>query len=274
MCIRKLLFATVFGFGLFVGSPKVEASIITDIVIIVDESGSMATVQNNLRNTIGQFASILAAGGLDARFSLIGYGNSQVVPRLLSDLTSAADFALAASNLQVSGSTEPGYIASMFGLNALDNQSSLISFRQNSIKNLILFTDEPSNGDSTFVGTYNGAAITKSVVDDVLKMNDALFNAVIRGASTITSYGDLATGNGGQVFDLELFNTTNQQQISDFVDNFANAKLKETLDFCVLNPTAPACINKVPAPASTVLLSFGFVALLLSRRRKGFSLKA
>lgn len=275
MNIKQLLLLPVISLALLLSSPKTEATIITDIVIIVDESGSMGTVQTNLRNTIGQFASILAAGGLDARFALIGYGNNQIVPRLLSDLTSAANFSLAANNLVASGFIEPGYLASLFGLNALDNQSSLISFRQNSIKNLIIFTDEPSNGDTTARGTYNGAAVTQGVVDSVLKQNNALFNAVIRGSSTITSFSALATGNGGQVFDLALFNTTNQQQISDFVDAFANAKLQETLDFCVINPTAPACnTSSVPAPATMMLFSLGFVVLGLSRRRKVLAAKA
>src|SRR5690606_27283117 len=160
---------------------------------------SMGTVQTNLRNTIGQFASILAAGGLDARFALVGYGNSQIVPRLIADLTTAANFALEAANLVASGSTEPGYLATLFAINALDNQNPLFSFRNNSIKNIIIFTDEPTNGDTVARGTYQGAQVTQDVVDAVLKDNNALFNAVLSGTGANNSYGSLATGNGGQV---------------------------------------------------------------------------
>lgn len=267
MKLQHLLFAPLLALGLLISAPKAEAAIVTDIVIIVDESGSMGTVQTNLRNTIGQFASILAGGGLDARFALVGYGNSQVIPRLIADLTTAANFALAAANLQINGGTEPGYLATLFALNALDNQNPLISFRNNSIKNIIIFTDEPSNGDTVARGTYQGAQVTQGVVDSVLKDNNALFNAVLSGTTTNNSYANLATGNGGQVFNLSLFNTTNQQQISDFVDDFAARKLQETLDFCDLNPTAPAC-NPTSVSAPATLALFGMGMMLLGLRRK------
>ena len=265
MKLPHLLFAPLLALGLLISAPRAEAAIVTDIVIIVDESGSMGTVQTNLRNTIGQFASILAAGGLDARFALVGYGNSQIVPRLIADLTTAANFALAAANLVASGGTEPGYLATLFALNALDNQNQLINFRNNSIKNIIIFTDEPTNGDTR--GTYGGAQVTQGVVDSVLKDNNALFNAVLSGAGANNSYGSLATGNGGQVFNLSLFNTTNQQQISDFVDDFAARKLQETLDFCDLNPTTPAC-NPTSVSAPATLALFGIGMMLLGLRRK------
>lgn len=269
MKLQHLLLVPLLALGLVLAPPKAEAAIITDIVIIVDESGSMGTVQTNLRNTIGQFASILAAGGLDARFALVGYGNAQIVPRLLSDLTSAANFATAAAGLQINGAFEPGYLATLFALNALDNQNPLISFRSNSIKNIIIFTDEPSNGDTIARGTYQGAQVTQSVVDGVLKDNNALFNAVLSGASTINSYSALATDNGGQVFNLSLFNTTNQQQISNFVDDFAASKLRETLDFCVINPTAPACNpGTISAPATMALFGLGVMLLGLRRRNR------
>jgi len=280
MNIKKFLLGPVICLTLLLGHQRVEAAIVTDIVIIVDESGSMGTVQANLRNNIGQFASILSAGGLDARFALVGYGNAQIIPRLLSDLTNAANFATAALGLQVNGGTEPGYIASLFAMNALDNQNPLISFRQNSIKNLIIFTDEPSNGDSQTIGgeprfgSYNNAVVTQNVVDSVLKENNALFNAVVSGTSTINSYSNLATGNGGQVFNLSLFNTNNQQQIAEFVDDFANAKLQETLDFCVLNPSSPACNpTRISTPATLMLFSIGFMGIAIGRRRKSSDIR-
>lgn len=102
------LFGTI-GLAVTLGMASAShAAIITDIVMLVDESGSMGNVQTNLRNNIGSFASILSAGGIDARYGLVGYGNSGVRPRMLTDLTSPAAFATAAQGLLINGGTNPG----------------------------------------------------------------------------------------------------------------------------------------------------------------------
>lgn len=230
----------------------------TDIVMIVDESGSMSTVQSNLINNIGLFASILADGGVDAQFALVGYGSSVRTGgsnyiRSLTDFVNAAGFATAAANLVVNGATEPAFDASAFALNALVSENANFSFRNDAVKNLIIYTDEPSNGDSEY--NFNKT-------DALLKSNNALYNAVLQGDSTISSLGGLATGNGGQVFDLQGLNTTDQSVVTAFVETFANAKLQETLDFCTLNPSDPACVNvDVPEPTSLAIFALGLIGL-------------
>lgn len=249
---------------------QANAAIISDIIMLVDESGSMGNVQVNLRNNIGTFASILAAGGVDARFGLVGYGNSSVRPRMLTDLTSAANFATAAQGLQINGGTEPGYSAVAFALNAIDNQSSLFSFRANSVKNIIIFTDEPSNGDNCNPGCQTGGnSTTQADADALLTQNNALFNAVLRGASTIASYDDLYLNHGGNLYDLNGLNTTNQTVIANFVDAFARSKLQEIVDFCTLNPNDPACQGggTVPEPGTLALLGVALLGLRAVRRK-------
>lgn len=241
-----------------------QAAILTDIVMIVDESGSMGTVQANLRNNIGTFANILSAGGIDARFALIGYGNSAVVPRTLTTFTTAGGFATAALGLQINGGTEPGYTSIAYALNAFG--SSGLTYRPNAVTNVILFTDEPSNGDTAQRG--GGTAWTYSLIDQLLTDSDALFNAVLSGSTTITSYGGLATGHGGQVFALSGLNTSNQTVVENFVTAFAEAKLQETLTFCQLNPTAPQCQgNSVPEPGSMALIGLGLLGVAGLRRK-------
>lgn len=252
-------------FGL-VGTAQ-AAPIKTDIIMIVDESGSMGNVQTNLRNNIGLFASILDSFGIDARYGLVGYGSSTVAPRMLTDLTDATSFATAAQGLLINGGTEPGYTASAFALNGLDGQTPTFSFRNDAVKNLIIYTDEPSNGDTTARGAIGGAAVNATNLDALIKSENALYNAVLRNSGTINSYQDLATGNFGAVFDLNSLNTTNQDVVRAFVVAFAEAKAQETIDFCDRNPNDPACQNVVSAPGTLALAGLGLFGLAALRRR-------
>ncbi len=85
MKLKNLLASTLVGVSALMGlTSQSQAAIATDIIMIVDESGSMGTEQVNLRNNIGLFASILSNGGVDARYGLVGYGSSGVEPRMLT----------------------------------------------------------------------------------------------------------------------------------------------------------------------------------------------
>ena len=257
MKLKQTLSALIAAVGLTVASAS-HAVIYSDIVMMVDESGSMGTVQANLRNNISNFASILQAGGLDVRFALVGYGSSnQYLPRTMTNFTNAAGFATAAAGLVASGGTEPGYAAIEFALT-----SPTLTWRSNAVKNLIIFTDEPSNGDP--------AGTTQATADLALTTANALFNAVLSGTTTINSYDDLYNAHGGNLYDLTQLGSNNQTTVQNFVTAFANSKLQETIDFCTANPTAPECQGgNVPEPGSLALLGLGMAGLAGLRRRGG-----
>ncbi|PKO38951.1 MAG: hypothetical protein CVU33_06705 [Betaproteobacteria bacterium HGW-Betaproteobacteria-6] len=262
MKLNRFVASMVFTAALGASSAS-HALIQSDIVFMVDESGSMSNVQTNLRNNIGTFASILLAGGLDVRFALVGYGNSAVVPHVLTDFTNATNFATAALGLVASGGTEPGYTTTAFSLNAFGGTN--LNYRTNAVKNLMIFTDEASNGDTITRG--GGTAWTEALVDAQLTANNALFNAITRSGA-VASYADLATNHGGQTFDLNGLNTTDQTVVGAFVQAFATAKLKETIDFCTANPTAPECQgSSVPEPGSLALLGLALAGLTGLRRK-------
>jgi hypothetical protein len=238
---------------------NVNAAVIkTDIVFIVDESGSMGSVQTNLRNNIGLFASILSAGNVEAKYALVGYGSGSDNIRQLTDFVDAATFATFAANLVASGGSEPAFDAIAFALNSLAAEPSSFSYRADAISNLIILTDEPDNGGLT--------SFTEA--DAFLSANNALFNAVLSGSDTLSSIGGLATNNGGSVFDLNLFGSNDAQVVNDFVTNFASVKLQETLTFCQQNPNDPACTTSTLVPLPPLAALFGMaIAGVLFRRK-------
>ena len=119
-------------------------AVATDVVLVIDESKSMATEHKWISSMVQQLeASLIAQGIGPNRYALVGFGGQSSGSHFRghkhtvrgSDWFSAADMAVAASTLIVKGGIEDGYD----GMNyALQNYT----YRDHAILSMILITDE------------------------------------------------------------------------------------------------------------------------------------
>jgi len=229
---------------LLVAVPSAQAAYIpADIVFMIDESGSMGGTQANVVNKIGDFTNALAAGGVNVQYGLIGYGQSanSGQPHLVSNLTNEAGFITAMDTLVTSGGTEPGYDATIYGLNN-------ITYRTNSVKNLILVTDEYSNGDINSLAAAD-AALTSA---------NALWNGIINLSQN--NFSTLATNHGGQLFNIYAFGS----DPATFIADFSQAKLQEIQQQAI----EQGITGVVPEPATMLLMGIGLAGAALRRRKR------
>ncbi|MFN9605166.1 MAG: putative Ig domain-containing protein, partial [Planctomycetota bacterium] len=141
----------------------------TDVVLIVDESGSMREHSWIERMIRSLDQSLVERGLVDNRFAVIGYGNVLVAPRILlapgdSDPWATAEMASQrAAYLQANGDTADGYLGIEFALD-------LLEFRANASRQAILVTDE----DRDVVGTH----LTFETIRVALDQNDVDLHTV------------------------------------------------------------------------------------------------
>jgi PEP-CTERM motif len=158
-----------------VTAPQIYAADYADVIVVVDESGSMSGEHNWLSGMITSLeTSLFGAGvgsGADAnRYSLVGFGNglggSANSGRTLAGFGSAAAFGAATGSLVTSGGTEDGYAGINYAFSTLAG-----SFRSGAAVNVILVTDE--NRDIT------NAALTYASINAMLDRYNALLNVVV-----------------------------------------------------------------------------------------------
>ncbi|WP_125775624.1 PKD domain-containing protein [Antribacter gilvus] len=170
-----------------------------DVMFLVDESGSMGSYQTAVRNNINSMSAQLAAS-IDHQIGLIGFGagsNHDLpgdpgwMPHLHMPVTdNLADVSAAASELTLTGGTEPGLNAIV---EALADNTGL---RPGAGTCVVLVADEP-------VQSANG--VTQAHVAAALAARGAVLYSIITPGSASQGYQDLATGSGGQWFDIRTF---------------------------------------------------------------------
>ncbi len=141
-------YATTVASGLFLLGLTTAgfAATTTDMVVIIDESGSMSTEQGFIGNYIQNMDTVLEQNGVTTnQYGLVGYGghdqpgmpNDAAHKHLVDgfDFGTSAQFNTATGGLVASGSTEDGYEAMMYALNNY-------TFRTNAGASFFLITDE------------------------------------------------------------------------------------------------------------------------------------
>ncbi|QUM78508.1 VWA domain-containing protein [Moritella sp. 24] len=266
-------------------TPALATPINTNIVAVVDESGSMGGEHAWLPSMITSLnAALLTAAGVDAfsaTYGLTGFGgNGGHRPghkHLVGggDFGTAGQFGAAAGSLNTSGSHENGFQAINYALNNY-------GYTAGAVKNLILVTDEDSDGNtpqaSVIANLSRNNALLNAVIDVSFKCGDgtkALGMSATKGykadgsggfttclgatayggfVNSLADYVDLALNTGGAAWDLKELRAGGNRAVS-FTNAFVDVKVEEI-------------ITHVPEPTTVAFLGLGVLSMGMLRRQK------
>ncbi len=170
---------------------------LTDIIFLMDNSGSMSEEQSAVRNNVFDFVNNLAASGIDFALGLCRFGASEN-----SGYPIVEDNGILTSNVEyfkndvwnrnvIDGGFEPGW-------DALYESATAFSFRPGAQKIFILITDETPTGNDN-VGNYS-----QNEAISILQTNSITTFALIElsDAHAISDYGSIAEQTNGKYFDI------------------------------------------------------------------------
>ena len=284
--MKKFTMAASLMCALSTVAPSAKAAPIVQVVVAIDESGSMGCEQAWVGGMITTLATQLSNLGYAAEFGLVGFGNGINATANLGRMFdmgagagvqqfgTAAEFNVADNGLVTDGSNEDGYAALNFIM-------SNYTFTVGSIRNFILITDEDrddlSNPDSV---TLPQGVLLNAIVNNPFGCTGGGTGSVI-GRTTSTGYrvngtggyttctspttGDganntetqyvpLALNSGGAAWNLEILRNGG---------NYATSFTKAFVDIKVQEIT-----SGVPEPATWGMTALGLLGLGILRRKR------
>jgi len=254
-----------------------------DVVLVVDESGSMAGEHSWIAGMLPSLeAGLLAKGvgtGTPNQYAIVGFGSNTISPGDPRTVTSpawttAADAAADAAGLIVPGGFEDGYDGIAYAFDTL-------GFRAGAAVNVILVTDEDrdiANAGESFASIKSRLAGVNGLLNAVVNnaflvgtapaigvsnessligyLADGLggYTASAPGAGSIgsgfgtttTDYVDLALQSGGAGWDLNILRNGGLDAAS-FTAAFVDIKVKEVVEQTV--PEGETYLAMVPLAA-------------------------
>lgn len=232
-----------------VTTPTVNTT--SNVVFLVDESGSMRTEHQFLKDVILDLdAGLDSAGVTDRSYGVVGFGASNPDPKTISDgiLDSAADTLTEFSKLVLTGSREDGYAAIEFARTAFN-------YAQGAAINFILVTDEDRDNI--------GNSLTYSSILGALKGQNILLNAIINNpfGSDSNSVGTaLGIDSDGTAYIADGTGFTTD--IGAFIGNGAGTTEDDYAKLALATGGAAWDLNKIRAGGDTAeAFSSAFVTI-------------
>lgn len=221
-----------------------QAAKLADIMFVIDVSRSIEDEIGEVKNRIIQFEQVLVSNDIDALYGLTTFGNLVGSgEKLVQDFVDFSVFTAAGGEFQELdfdlSSTERGVVATRI---AFDNAS----FRDNSVKNFILITDEK---DQTLFQEFDRFR------DRFIQDNTVIFN-FIGDLEDSPRYNTLANDTGGQGFEIEEFINNPEP----FFNNFINVKSQEIIS-ASLESSEPPISTSTSTPEPSFLLSLFAISL-------------
>ena len=240
---------------LMAGTPAATAASLrsADVVVIVDESGSMQGEQQWLGTMIPQLDTALESEGLTGnRFGLVGFGSynysdsshdlGRSVPVGGANFGTAAEFASASNNLLVNGWLEDGYSAIDFALNNY-------SFRESAAVNFILVTDEDRDDGNSSLNFTNILAGLQRGTEDT--KDDVLLNAVVNANFENNAIGVNSEANAYTADGSGGYTTTILPSSSGIVTSGFGTTETDYVDLALASGGAAWNLNQLRSGGST-----------------------